>query len=276
MSTPTKTSATPKKPTLSQQVKSQAAQIEQLSAQLQKKEEELIALAAQAQQEQQQLQDQLQQTELAAQDAGSERERQAKKVTTVTRKLSAKEQQIKQLTAELTQKLVRAEEQLTDVSSQQQDVQALNIVNMHIIAGMALGLLPLPIIDVAALTGVQLNLLRSLCKHNEVEFDEQQGKAFLHALVSGSAPVVSVMGLSSVLKVIPGIGTIGGGISMVVLSGASLYAVGQVFIRHFNAGGTLQDFTASQWQVFFKEKLQEGKLQAGQQVQNVKQLAKAA
>ena len=269
-------SATAKKPTLSQQVKSQAAQIEQLSTQLQQKEEELAILAAQADTAQKGLQEQLQQSEMAKRDSDLERDKQAKKVANVKRKLTEKEQQIKDLTTELTQKLVLAEEQLTDVSSQQQDVQVQNIVNMHIIAGMALGLLPVPVLDIAALTGVQLNLLRSLCKHYGIEFDEQKGKAFIHSLASGTAPVAAVVGLSSVLKIIPGIGTIGGGIGMTISSGISTYATGQVFISHFNEGGTLQDFEASHWKAFFKEKVEEGKVQINERMQDVKRLAKTA
>ena len=263
-----------KKPTLSQQVKRQAAQIEQLSVQLQQKEEELATLAAQADTARKTLQEQLQHSEMAKRDSEVERDKQTKKAATITRKLTEKEQQIKQLTTELTQKLALAEEQLTDVSSQQQNVQVQNIVNMHIIAGMALGLLPVPILDVAALTGVQLNLLRSLCKHYGVEFDEQQGKAFIHSLVSGAVPVATVVGLSSVLKIIPGIGTIGGGIGMTISSGVSTYATGQVFISHFNDGGTLQDFEASHWKAYFKDKLEEGKVQISERVQDVKRLAK--
>ena len=276
MPTQKTTSVAAKKPTLSQQVKTQAAQIEKLSTQLQQKEEELAALAAQADTAQQALQEQLQHSEMAKRDSDVERDKQTKKAASITRKLTEKERQIKQLTTELTQKLALAEEQLTDVSSQQQGVQVQNIVNMHIIAGMALGLLPLPIVDVAALTGVQLNLLRSLCKHYGIEFDEQQGKAFIHSLVSGAAPVAAVVGLSSVLKIIPGIGTIGGGIGMTISSGVSTYATGQVFISHFNAGGTLQDFEAGHWTAYFKEKLEEGKVQISEHVQDVKRLAKTA
>ncbi len=243
---PTPTNADPKRPTLSQQVKMQAVQIEQLTGQLQQKEEELATLAEQANATQTEIQGQLQQ----------------------------KEKQIEQLTAELNDKLATAETQLTDISGQQHMTKSENIINLHIIAGMAFGLLPVPLLDIAALTGVQLNLLRSLCRHYDVEFNEQKGKAFVHALISGAAPVVSVVGLSSMAKLIPAIGTIGGGIGMVIGAGVSIYAVGQVFVAHFRAGGTLQNFSAEQWKTFFKGKLQEGKGEIRHRIQDVKHLAR--
>ncbi len=273
---PTQNNAAPKKPTLSQQVKTQATKIEHLTTQLQQKEDELTALAAQSDTEQQTLQARLHKSEVARQAAGIACDQQKKKVTNITRKLTQKEKQLQQLTTELTDKLAAAETQLTDISGQQRTIESENIVNLHIIAGMALGLLPVPILDVAALTGVQLNLLRSLCKHYNVEFNEQKGKAFIHSLISGASPVASVVGLSSIVKFIPAIGTLGGGISMVIGSGTSIYAVGQVFITHFRSGGDLQNFAVEQWKTFFKAKLQEGKVEISDRIQHVKQLASSA
>src|SRR5262249_25564358 len=39
------------------------------------------------------------------------------------------------------------------------------------------------------------------------------------------------------LKLIPGIGSVVGGVSMSILSGASTYAIGQVAVGHFERGG---------------------------------------
>lgn len=46
---------------------------------------------------------------------------------------------------------------------------------------------------------------------------------------------------------------------MTALAGAVTYATGQVFIRHFEAGGTFQNFESKHWQAFFKQQLEEGK-----------------
>jgi len=140
-----------------------------------------------------------------------------------------------------------------------QNLAANNIIKNHIIASITLGLIPIPLIDLSALTATQMNMLRSLSDHYDVPFDNSETKALITSLVSGSLPVLSVVGLSSFAKLIPGVGTLVGSASLSVIAGAVTYAVGQVFTTHFEAGGTLEDFNPKQTQAFFKQKFKEGK-----------------
>ena len=165
-----------------------------------------------------------------------------------------------ELIDELTAKLQETEIALASSSLTSKHETAQAVVNTHIIAGMSLGLLPIPLLDIAALMGTQLNMLRSLCKHYDIDFSEKKAKGLLHSLTIGALPALSVMGLSSVVKVIPGIGSIAGGVSVSVLSGATVYASGQVFISHFEAGGSLEDFDSKKWAAYFKESFEEGKV----------------
>jgi uncharacterized protein (DUF697 family) len=165
----------------------------------------------------------------------------------------------KELIDELTAKLRELEIKLTAAFIRGRDAVAQNIVKTHIVAGMALGFIPFPLLDMAASSGVQANLLRNLCNHYEVDFDDQAGKYALSSMLRGALPVVAILGLSSLTKLIPGIGTLGGGISMTLFVGATVYATGQVFIRHFEAGGSLRDFNSKHWQAFFRQQFEEGK-----------------
>lgn len=166
-----------------------------------------------------------------------------------------------ELIEELTLKLQETEVKLAGTVTDNQYETAQAVVRTHVVGSMALGLLPLPLFDIAALTGAQLNMLHSLCKHYEVAFDDKIGKALLSSLASGSVPILTVVGLSSVVKIIPGVGSIIGGVSVSVLSGSMIYAAGQVFIRHFEAGGTLEDFDSNQWLDFFKQQFEKGKVE---------------
>ena len=161
--------------------------------------------------------------------------------------------------AELTTRLHAAEAEYAAEVVKSRHASAQDIIKTHMLAGTSLGMLPVPLLDIAALTAIQLNLLRSLSDNYGVPFNEMQGKSLLTSLVGGSLPVVTTVGLSSFTKLIPGIGTFGGGLSVAVLAGAVIYATGQVFAHHFGAGGTLEDFNSKQWQAFFKQQLQEGK-----------------
>ncbi|MBJ6609848.1 MAG: DUF697 domain-containing protein [Candidatus Thiothrix moscowensis] len=256
--------ASTSKAMLSRQIQEQTQLIQELTAMIQQKEQELAALSGQARLLDE-LTHKLQETETAIQVANAQVQDKTRLIDELTGKLKDREQQImtaaeqSQLIDELTMKLQEVEIKLAAASLQGKHITAQNRVKTHMVAGMALGILPAPVFDIAALSGVQLNLLRSLCRHYGVSFDEQLSKGILNSLISGSLPVLTVLGLSSVAKLIPGIGTVGGGISMTVLAGATIYATGQVFIRHFEAGGSLQDFDGKHWQAFFKQQFEEGK-----------------
>ena len=134
-----------------------------------------------------------------------------------------------------------------------------NIIKNHVIASLALGLIPIPVFDIAALTASQMSLLRALSEHYEVPFENGNQKALLMSLVGGSLPVLSVVGLSSLTKLIPGIGTLAGSASLAISAGSMTYAVGQVFAMHFEAGGTFEDFEPSTAKEYFKREFESGK-----------------
>lgn len=164
-----------------------------------------------------------------------------------------------ELIGELTEKLAETEIKLMGCSLQSQHLAAQGIVKTHMASGGAMAFIPIPVFDFASLAGTQLSLVRRLAQHYEVDFDETTAKAVLVSLFSGVIPLVTVVGLSSMVKIIPGIGSVGGGIGMSVLSGGLVYAVGQVFIKHFEQGGTLQDFDGKQWIESFKQSFERHK-----------------
>jgi len=141
-----------------------------------------------------------------------------------------------------------------------QDPEVSNIIKNHVIASLALGLIPIPVFDVAALTASQMSLLRSLSEHYEVEdFDNGNQKALLLSLAGGSLPVLGIVGLSSITKMIPGIGSLAGSAGLAISAGSLTYAVGRVFSMHFAEGGTFEDFEPSLARDYFKRELESGK-----------------
>ena len=148
---------------------------------------------------------------------------------------------------------------LAAVIDEAQEIAANGIVKNHIIASIALGLVPAPLFDIAALTATQMSLLRTLSGHYGVSFDDHSSKALLTSLVGGSLPVLGAVGFSSLVKLIPGIGTLAGSASLSIVAGAVTYAIGQTFIMHFEAGGTLEDFDPKQAREFFKREVGNGK-----------------
>ena len=137
----------------------------------------------------------------------------------------------------------------------QSDQEAQRIVMNHILWSMGMGLIPFPIIDVAAVTAVQLDMLKQLAAHYDVDFSKSSGKTFISSLAGSTLAALG----GSMIKGIPGIGSIIGGISQAVLSGASTFAVGQVAARHFYEGGTFINFRAEDFKDYYKNMFMKGK-----------------
>lgn len=110
-------------------------------------------------------------------------------------------------------------------------LKADNIVKGHVMAAMPLGLVPFPLFDLAALTGNHLAMLKSLCVLYQHDCQAAQLRAMLASFLGAALPVITVAGLSSGAKLIPGIGTLIGSGSLAVSAGAVTYAIGQLFIQ---------------------------------------------
>jgi uncharacterized protein (DUF697 family) len=84
------------------------------------------------------------------------------------------------------------------------------------------------------------------------------------SLLAGAIPVTFAAGFASLIKLIPGVGTVAGSISMSVLAGGLTYAVGRVFVQHFESGGTFLDFDPAKVRGEFTKAFEQGKVYAKQ------------
>ena len=139
------------------------------------------------------------------------------------------------------------------------------------------GVIPFPMMDIAAVAGVQLKLLSELAKLYDVEFVDNWGKSSLAALVGGAMPHILAVGtVGSLIKAIPLVGSAIGFAAVPLLAAASTFAVGKVFIQHFESGGTFLDFDAATASEFFREQFAKGKELFKQQATNFRKRRAAA
>ena len=59
-------------------------------------------------------------------------------------------------------------------------------------------------------------------------------------------------------KTLPGIGSLISTVAMPVLAGGCTYAIGQVFVRHYESGGTLLTFNAATMKEEFARQIKAG------------------
>jgi uncharacterized protein (DUF697 family) len=144
----------------------------------------------------------------------------------------------------------------TGMTDQERDQVASKLVDRFSLWSGAAGLIPIPLVDMAAVGGVQLQMLRRLSEIYGVPFSENRGKSILASLagavIPASTATTTAVGVGSLVKSFPGVGTAIGALTMPVFSAGATYVIGKVFIQHFASGGTLLDFNPPDYREFIK------------------------
>jgi uncharacterized protein (DUF697 family) len=130
----------------------------------------------------------------------------------------------------------KIEEIVTEQAQEAKSREALDLVKNHVIAAMAIGTLPLPLIDIAALTALQLRMIARLSKLYNIPFSQNIAKSVTASLLGAIIPGAAQRWSWSLLKFIPLIGVALGAIASTTTAGTATYAVGRAFIRHFEQG----------------------------------------
>jgi len=129
----------------------------------------------------------------------------------------------------------------------------------HMMWSMGAGAIPIPVFDFVAVTAIHYDLLKKLFHIYGVSYNEDFGKKLVSA-VMGTAAARS---LSSAVKAIPGVGTLIGGVSSVVLSGATTYALGRLAVMYLRSGEVKRlSIDAEQLKSMADELVEEGKSMA--------------
>ena len=142
-------------------------------------------------------------------------------------------------------------------TDEERDRQASKVVDRCSIGSGVAGLLPIPLVDIAAVGGVQLYMLRKLSEIYDVPFSENRGKAVLSSLIGAIVPATTASAAASFFKFVPGLGQIAGTLTMAPVAAGATYIIGKVFIQHFASGGTLLDFNPPDYREFIRAQKRE-------------------
>ncbi len=140
----------------------------------------------------------------------------------------------------------------TTTETEARDVLANKLVDRFAVWSGVAGFVPIPVVDLLCVGGLQVQMLRRLSQIYNVEFSENRGKVLIAALAGTMIPATSGMGAASAVKTVPILGMLAAGFVMPVLSAGATYAIGKAFIQHFESGGTLLDFNPPDYREFVK------------------------
>jgi uncharacterized protein (DUF697 family) len=136
-----------------------------------------------------------------------------------------------------------------------QSTMADDTIDSHVLWAMGAGAIPIPFVDTAAVTAIQLNMFKELCMIYQSDYNESFGKNLISSIAGSS---LATLGASAV-KAIPVLGSLLGSVPMVVMSGASTYGMGQVFKKHLEIGGFMSNFSFDNAQKIYNDAYDRGK-----------------
>ena len=133
------------------------------------------------------------------------------------------------------------------------------VIRNYALGSIVPSLIPVPMLDLVGVTGIQLKMLHSLAQTYDVPFKEEAGRSAVTALIGGTGTLGAARIVTSAVKAIPFVGQITASVTMPAINGGTTYAIGKVFKQHFESGGTFLTFDAAKVRAYFEEQLKEGK-----------------
>ncbi len=128
------------------------------------------------------------------------------------------------------------------------------IVNDYSLIAGAASVIPVPFVDYAAITAVQMKMVHSIGKIYGKSLTDHFVKSTIGSIVGGSLATATGKGIG--LRIARSIPFVGGLASILVLpamAAASTYALGKAFIIEFESGGHLMDLDASAMKATYEE-----------------------
>ena len=136
------------------------------------------------------------------------------------------------------------------------DRHADTVIRSHVMYSMASGAIPVAIADLAAVSAVQLDMVRALCEVYGADFSVKRGKALVTSITTAA---LARGAAASVVKLVPFAGTLVGSVAGSIMAGASSFGLGQAFKTHLSAGGTFLDLDVERLKRIYREQFEKGK-----------------
>lgn len=142
------------------------------------------------------------------------------------------------------------------------ELLAREVVKKHALYAGGVGLIPVPIVNLAGVTALEVKMLYDLAHVYDIPFRQDRVKSIVSSLIGGIASTNIGYGTVGLFKSLPLIGGAMAVATLPLFASAITYAIGKVFIQHFESGGTFLDFDPDRVRAYFATQFGKGKAAA--------------
>jgi len=122
------------------------------------------------------------------------------------------------------------------------------------------GFVPVPGVDILAISATQAKMIYSLCKLYDKKFHREALSSIISGLLGGGLTgLVSASLAFSLVKNIPIVGSTVSAVTMPAVAYGITYALGAVFIQHFEADREMSELSVKEVEDYFLEQYKKGK-----------------
>ena len=142
------------------------------------------------------------------------------------------------------------------------ELLAREIVKKHALYAAGVGLVPIPVVNMAGVAALEVKMLYDLAEHYGLPFREDRVKSIVSSLIGGVASTNLGYGSIGLMKALPLVGPMMAIATLPLFASTITYAIGKVFIQHFESGGTFLDFEPDRVKGYFQQQFGKGKAAA--------------
>ncbi|MFM8277726.1 MAG: YcjF family protein [Cyanobium sp.] len=154
------------------------------------------------------------------------------------------------------------EDKLLALACSERLAKASILVKNYTLASAAIALVPLPLLDQIVLISLQLKMIHELAKIYDIPFQPNIASAIVSSLLSGVTGGLMAKALQSLAKSVPVLATLGSG-SIAISSASVTFALGSVFIKHFEDNGTFININLEWMKSMFHQQLTSSEADGG-------------
>lgn len=140
------------------------------------------------------------------------------------------------------------------------DEDAHAIVRNHTLMAAGGGLIPIPGVDVAAVMGLQVNMVRKLAEIYHVPFDPTDVRTILSCVATTGLGKLVTYAVNSYTTLFSEFGSFSDNLTHGLVSGALTFGTGEIIQTHFANGGTMENLDYTHFVSYYQTKIEEGDL----------------